>query len=107
MVPNLVGPFSIVQWVKPLAYWLNLGTFYVKYIQSFISLLLSLFLQVVMDIRIQHLCRSKMSKSWKSVGYFGTKVQVEKGSIWLHFKDIMNINLVGYLTVNLAMLWRS
>ena len=26
LVPYFVGPFSIVYWVGPLAYWLNLGT---------------------------------------------------------------------------------
>ena len=28
LVPQFVGPFPIVQWVGPLAYWLNVGIFY-------------------------------------------------------------------------------
>ena len=43
LVPNFVGPFSIVQWVRPLAYRLHLGThlsrvhpiFYVSLIKPF------------------------------------------------------------------------
>ena len=28
LVPYFMGPFSIVQWVGPLVYWLNLGNHY-------------------------------------------------------------------------------
>ena len=57
-----------------------------------------------MGIHIQQLCMLKMSKNGKSVEYFGTKDQVEEGSIWLHIQDIMNLKLVGYQKVNFTML---
>ena len=60
------------------------------------SLFLSLFVQVVMFIRIQQLCMYKMSKNGKSVEYFDTKDQVEEGSIWLRIQDVKNLKLVGY-----------
>ena len=62
---------------------------------------------MVMGIQIQQLHMSKISKSGKSVGFFGTKDQVEEGSIWLHIQDIMNLKLFGYPKVNLAMFQRS
>ena len=68
------------------------------------SLFLSLFVQVVMGIHIQQLCMSKMSKNGKSVEYFNTKDQVERGSIWLYTQDIMYQKLVGYQKVNFAII---
>ena len=50
-----------------------------------------------MGICIQQLCILKMSKNGKSVGYFDTKDQVEKESIWLYIQDTMNLKLFVYL----------
>ena len=106
LVPSFVGPFSIVQWGWTLGL---LAEFWepaiVEHIQSFTSLFLSLFMQVVMGIHIQQLYISNMSKNGKLVGYFSTRDQVEKGSICLPIRDTMNLKLVGYQKVNLAMLW--
>ena len=60
-----------------------------------------------MAIRIQELCIFKISKNRKSLEYFGTKDQVQEGSIWLYIQDIVNLKLVGYQKVNFIMLWRS
>ena len=49
-----------------------------------------------MGIHIQQLYVLKMSKNGKSVEYFGTKDQMEEGSICLHIQDIMNMKLLGY-----------
>ena len=57
-----------------------------------------------MGIPIQQLYMLKMSKSGKSVRYFGNKDQVEEGSIGLHIQDMMNINLFAYQKANLAVL---
>ena len=64
-------------------------------------------MQVVMGICIEQLCISQMSRSEKSVRYLDTKDQAEKGCIWLHIQDTMNLKLFGYLKVNLKMIWRS
>ena len=77
-----------------------------EYIRSFISLLLSLFVKMVMGIHVQQLCMLKVSKNGKSVEYFGTKNQVQEGSIWLLIQDPMNLKPVGYQRFNLLMLWR-
>ena len=62
------------------------------------SLFLSLFIQLVIGIHIQQLCRSKISKNGKSVGLLDTKDQKkEEGSIWLNFQDTTNVKLFSYL----------
>ena len=70
------------------------------------SLFLSLFIQVVMGIRIEQLCILKMSKNGKSVGYSGTKDQVQEGSIWYHMQNMTNLKIFGYQKVNCTILWR-
>ena len=57
-----------------------------------------------MGIHIQQLCMSKISKNGKSVEHFATKDQVEVGSIWLNIQNMMNLKLIGYDKVNLAIL---
>ena len=64
----------------------------------------SLFVQVVIGIRIQKLYLSKMSKNGKLVEYLDMKDQVEKGGNCFHIQDITNLNLFGYLRVNLEIL---
>ena len=81
LVPSFVGQFSIVQWVGPLAYWITWEVNLCKNIHFFTFLFLSLFVKVVMDMHIQHLFMSKMSKNDKSVEFFNIKYHVEEGSV--------------------------
>ena len=87
-----------------MAYQLNLGTSYRQVHPIFHVSFLKPLVQVMMGICIQQLYISKMSKNGKSVGYFQIKDQVQKGSIWLHIQDMMNLKLVGYQKVNFATL---
>ena len=70
------------------------------------SLFLSLFMQVVMGIRIQQLYISKMRRNGKSVEYYSTKNKVEKVNSWLNMQNMTNLKLFSYQKVSLAMLWR-
>ena len=57
-----------------------------------------------MGIHIQQLCISKISKNGKSMEHFAINDQVEVGSIWLNIQNMMNLKLIGYDKVNLAIL---
>ena len=68
------------------------------------SLFLSLFIQLVMGIRIQQLYMVEMSKNGKLVEYFNIKDQVEEGSICLHIHNMTNLKLICYHKVIFAVL---
>ena len=84
LIPHFIGPFSIVQQVRPLACQLNLGNRYIQVHLIFHISLFKPFMWEVMCMGSQQLCISIMSKSRESERYLDIKDQVEKGSIQLN-----------------------
>ena len=68
LAPCFIGPFSIVQWVRPLA---NLGTHYNHVHSIFQVFLLKPF--CAGGYGYPQLCMLKMGKSGNSVGYLDAK----------------------------------
>ena len=94
LVPHFVGPFSIIQCVEPVVYWMNLETRY-NWLHAIFHI--SLF---------KPLCAGgdgyphwtavyiKDKQEWVVSGILIQKGSGTKGGVWLHTQETMNQKLV-------------